>query len=313
MNLGNLQLFVEVVRRGSFASVARDHGNAPSSVSRAIASLEDALGVRLFQRSTRRLELTEAGQQYYASVEGLIEELQRAGEQASELTETPSGTLRVTAPVTFGQIGVIPLLPAFTERYPNLAIELVLTDHQLDLLVERIDVAVRLGSLSDSAYVATRLCAEPFAVCASPDYLARHGRPEQPAALAGHACLRLALPDHGTWRFRDQRGRVENVAIRARVVISNALALKHCAMGGMGVTLLPRWVAQRELANGDLVQLFGNYTVGAPEFDVPVWLLYPSRRYLPLKVRVFAQFVREAYQPIPPWAQEDSGRTGASS
>jgi DNA-binding transcriptional LysR family regulator len=301
MNLGNLQLFVEVVRRGSFAAVARDRDSAPSSVSRAIRSLETELGVRLFQRSTRRLELTEVGQQYFASVEGLIEELRRAGEQATELTETPSGTLRVTAPVTFGQIGIIPLLPEFTRRYPALDIELVLTDNQLDLLVERIDVAIRLGSLSDSAYVATRLCSEPFVVCASPDYLARSGRPGEPAELSHHDCLRLHLVDYSTWQFRHPSGRVENVAIRSRVVISNALALKQCALADMGITLLPRWVVQRELASGELTELFGDYAVGANSFEVPVWLLYPSRPYLPLKVRVFADYVREAFRQAPPW------------
>lgn len=301
MDLGNLQLFVEAVRRGSFAAVARDHGSAASSVSRAIKSLEEELGVRLFQRSTRRLELTEAGQQYFASVEGLVEELRRAGEKASELTETPTGTLRLTAPVTFGQIGVMPLLPVFTERYPGVDIELLLTDNQLDLLVERIDVAVRLGNLSDSAYVATRLYSESFVVCASRRYLARRGHPNAPADLSGHDCLRFHIADYATWRFRDGNGRIESVAIRSRVVISNAQALKQCALADMGITLLPRWVVHRELASGELVELLGDYTAGAADFDVPVWLLYPSRRYLPLKVRVFAEFVREAFRHKAPW------------
>jgi DNA-binding transcriptional LysR family regulator len=301
MNLGNLQLFIEVVRRGSFAAVARDHDMAASSVSRAVAALEERLGARLLQRSTRRLELTEAGRHYFDRVEGLIEELALAGERATELTETPRGVLRITASATFGQIGVVPLLPAFTRRYPELDIELLLTDSRLDLVADRIDVAIRLGKLQDTTHVATRLCSVPFHVCASPGYLARHGVPDRPADLAQRDCLHLHLPDFANWRFRDREGRTERVAVRSRVVISNAQALKQCVLADMGITLLPRWVVHQELANGELAALFTDYAVGVTEFEVPVWLLYPSRRHLPLKVRAFAEFVRERFRGEAPW------------
>lgn len=302
MNLGNLQYFLEVVRRGSFSAVARDHDKAPSSISRAVAALEEELGVRLLQRSTRRLELTEAGRHYHHSVEGLIEELLRAGERTAELTGAPRGVLRVTASATFGQIGIVPLLPDFTRRYPELDIELLLTDTRLDLLAERIDVAIRLGPLLDTAHVATRLCSEPFHVCASPGYLARHGRPELPAELAQRDCLHLSLPEYASWRFRDREGRTVIVTVRSRLVISNAQALKQCALADMGITLLPRWVVHRELAGGALVDLFPGLAAGAAEFEVPVWLIYPSRSQLPRKVRVFVDYVRDCFQKSPPWA-----------
>lgn len=301
MNLINLQLFVEVVRRGSFAAVARDHDMASSSVSRAVAALEEELGVRLFQRSTRRLELTEAGRHYFDSVEGAIEELVLAGQRTVELTETPRGVLRITAPATMGQIGIVPLLPAFTRRYPELDIELLLTDTRLDLLAERIDVAIRLGKLLDTSHVATRLLSAPYSICASPAYLARQGKPAQPADLTGHDCLHLHLPDFQNWRFRDKQGRIETVMVRSRVVISNAQALKQCALADMGVTLLPEWVVRGELARGELVALFTDFSVGVTEFEIPVWLVYPSRRHLPLKVRVFSEFVRESIRDTPPW------------
>ncbi len=301
MNLANLQFFIEVVRRGSFAAVARDHNMASSSVSRAVATLEEQLGTRLFQRSTRRLELTEAGRHYFDSVEGAIEELTLAGERTAELTETPRGILRLTAPVSFGQIGIVPLLPAFTRRYPDLDIELLLTDSLLDMVAERIDVAIRLGKLLDAAHIATRLCSMPLRVCASPGYLARHGNPVEPAELARHDCMHLHLADFEKWRFRDRQGKTESVTVRSRVVISNAQALKQCALADMGITLLPDWVVQRELASGDLIALFADFAVGVTEFEVPVWLLYPSRRHLPLKVRVFTEFIRERFRSSPPW------------
>ena len=300
MNLANLQLFIEVVRRGSFAAVARDHDVASSSVSRAVAALEDELGVRLFQRSTRRLELTEAGRHYFDSVEGAIEEIALAGQRTAELTESPRGVLRITAPSTMGQIGIVPLLPAFTQRYPELDIELLLTDTRLDLLVERIDVAIRLGTLLDTSHIATRLFSAPYTICASPAYLARHGTPTQPAELAHHDCLHLNLPDFENWRFRDLQGRLAKVAVHGRVVISNAQALKQCALTDMGITLLPEWVVKEELTMGGLVPLFTDFSVGVTEFEISVWMVYPSRRHLPLKVRVFAEFVREHFRRSPP-------------
>lgn len=301
MDLNNLQLFIEVARRGNFAIVARDHDMASSSVSRAVAALEEELGVRLFQRSTRRLELTEAGRHYLDSVEGAIEELVLAGQRAAELTERPRGILRMTASATFGQIGIVPLLPAFTKRYPELDIDLLLTDTRLDLVAERIDVAIRLGKMLDTAHVATRLCSVPYHVCASPGYLARLGPPGKPADLSHHECMSLNLPDFESWRFRDPQGGIETVKVRSRVVISNAQALKQCALADMGITLLPRWVVHEELESGQLVDLFPEYSVGVTEFEIPVWLLYPSRRQLPLKVRVFAEFVRESFRNTPPW------------
>ncbi len=304
MDLHHLQLFVEVVRRGSFAAVARDHRSAPSSISRAVRSLEEALGVRLFQRSTRRLELTEAGRGYFASVEGLVEELQRAAEVASKLTETPSGTLRITASATFGQVGIVPLLPAFTQRYPQLAIELLLTDTRLDLVADRIDVAIRLGPLTDSTYIASRLHIERYVICATPHYLAHHGRPTCPAELSRHNTLHLPLPEFDNWQFRAPNGRIEKVAVQSRLLISNAQALKQCALAHMGIALLPRWVVTQEERRGELERLLPEYAVGTSEFEIPVWLLYPSRRYLPLKVRAFAEFMRDAFRHAAPWESD---------
>ena len=170
MDISTLQIFVEVMRQGSFAAVARDRDLDPSSVSRTIAALEKELGVRLFQRTTRRLSPTEAGTVYFERIEPLVEEMQQAIDIALDTAGQPKGTLRVTASVSFGQKCIVPLLPDFGFRYPELAIDLFLTDAVVDLFAERIDLAIRLGLLTDSTLVAQPLMRTRYRVCASPQY-----------------------------------------------------------------------------------------------------------------------------------------------
>lgn len=295
MDLSGLRAFVEVMRRGSFAAVARDRGVAASSISRAIAALEDELGIRLFHRSTRRLAPTEAGALYFARVEPLLEELEHARLIVGDIGEQPRGTLRMTAPVSFAQVNLVPLLPELAATYPALDLELLLSDRHSDLVAERIDLAIRLGRLADSNLVARQLCPMVSLVCASPDYLAQHGHPETPAALADHDCLVFPMAGwNSRWLFRP-RGRngvdVLEVPVRGRHTISNALALARCAMAGMGLCLLPRWIIGRQLHDGSLIDVFPDHEVSATDFDTAAWLLYPSRAYLPLKVRAVVDFL----------------------
>lgn len=168
MDLSALQAFVEVIRRGSFAAVARDRGTAPSSISRTIAALERELSVRLFQRSTRKLVLTAAGQRFFARIGPLVDELEAAASMAADETEQVTGRLRITAPVTFGQVALVPLLPEFARLHAALSFDLLLTDATIDLAADRVDVALRLGTPDDSSLVATRLFAMRYVVCASP-------------------------------------------------------------------------------------------------------------------------------------------------
>jgi|SRR6185369_12158981 len=291
-----LRTFVEVMRRGSFAAVARDRNLDPSSVSRTIATLEQQLGVRLFNRTTRQLSPTEAAIGYFDRIGPVIDELERAALAAADSGDEPRGTLRLTAPVTFAQINLMPLLPEFARRYPKLSFELLLTDQMLDLVEERVDLAVRLGRLSDSSLIAHRLCEMVYSVCASPEYLRRAGRPKSPLELEQHECLRYPVQGYGArWRFRQGDGPVSEVPIRGRVVVSNGVALRQCAVAGMGILMLPRWNVAHELQRGALVELFPEYRATVSEFDIAAWLLYPSRSYLPLKVRAFADFLKEKF------------------
>jgi DNA-binding transcriptional LysR family regulator len=303
MNLETLRAFVEVTRRGSFAAVARDRDLDPSSVSRDIAALEEELGVRLFHRTTKRLSPTEAGALYFDRVEPLVAELERARLQALDVSQQPKGTLRIASPVSFAQLNLVPLLPELSERYPELNFDLVLTDAQPDLLEERIDVALRLGSRREKGVITEALAPMVARVCASPSYLKRFGRPEQPRDLEQHHCLLLQLEGFSNrWRFKDRDGFETTVTVNARLSTSNAVALKHCALEGMGVILQARWIVGRELRDGSLIDLFPNLEVSAAVNESPVvWLVYPTRAYLPLKVRVFLEFVREKFRDGSPW------------
>jgi DNA-binding transcriptional LysR family regulator len=291
-----LRIFVDVMRRGSYAAVARERDVDPSSVSRTIAGLEQLLGVRLFNRTTRSLSPTAAALAYFDRVEPIVDELERASLIARDSGDTPRGVLRITAPVTFAQINLVPLLPELSSRYPELSFELLLSDTLLDLVEARVDVAVRIGPLAESTLIAHRLCGLIYVACASPDYLARRGPPKTPAELQHHECLRYPVTGYGAkWRFREG-DRVTEVPVRGRVVAANFLALKQCAVGGMGVLLVPRWCVAGELQRGALVDLFPGCAATVSEFDTAAWVLYPSRSYLPRKVRAFVDFLKEKFE-----------------
>ncbi|MEL7052684.1 MAG: LysR family transcriptional regulator [Cyanobacteria bacterium J06588_5] len=295
MDIAGLNIFVAVMRRGSFAAVARDRNIEPSSVSRAIASLETELGMRLFQRTTRKLSPTEAGTAYFERIEPLVEEIAQAGEAVKDAVGQVRGTLRVTASVAFGLTCIVPLLPSFKGRYPDLDIDLLLTDAVVDLLAERVDLAIRLGVLKDSSLIAQRLSQVHYRVCASAQYLKAHGSPQTPGEIAAHDCLCFPLAGfRSRWIFKAADGAVVEVPVKGRTVISNAIALQQCAISGMGLALLPDWLVDKDIAEGRLVAVLKNYAVTATRFDTAAWFVYPSRSYVPLKVSVFIDILRQA-------------------
>jgi DNA-binding transcriptional LysR family regulator len=300
MDIETLRLFIHVARRGSFAVVARDRGTDPSSVSRAIASLEGELRVRLLNRSTRRMTLTEAGVKYLGRIEPLLEELDHARDEALAVSAQPVGTIRLTASVAFGQKCIAPLLPKLRGAFPDLGVDLLLTDANRDLVSEGVDLAIRLGPSRDSALIGVKLIDTRYRVCVSPAYLenCRHSgrRLNIPADLAAHGCLLLNLPDHRTrWMFRDASGIITPVAVSGDILISSPLVLLTCAMEGMGPALLADWLAGEGLASGKLTDPFPQYAVTATNFETAAWLLYPSRAYLPTKVRIVIDFLRKEF------------------
>jgi DNA-binding transcriptional LysR family regulator len=293
MDTQTLRLFIAVARRGSFAAVARAQSADPSAVSRAIATLEDELGVRLFQRSTRRMALTEAGSRYLARVAPLLDELEHAREDAAALGSEVSGTVRLTTSITYGHIRVVPLLPGLHAAFPRLKLELRMTDARLDLVAEGIDLAVRLGPAPQGELIGAKLSETAYIVCAAPGWVARHGAPSHPADMRGIGCVLFDLAEfRRTWRFRAASGERTKVAVDGPLVVSSLLAVRDAAMAGIGPALLPDWLAGAALAAGTLVDLFPAHRVTATEFATAVWLLYPSRAYLPGKVRAVIDHLR---------------------
>jgi DNA-binding transcriptional LysR family regulator len=293
MNIDALAVFAEVLEAGSFAAVARRRDLDPSAISRVIAALEDELGFRLFQRTTRRLAPTEAGAVYFERIRGLVEDIERARAEARDRVAGPSGNLRVTASASFGLTCIVPTIAAFKRRYADLSLDLRLTDNVVDLVGERIDVAVRLGPRPEGDFICARLMTTRYRVCAAPAYLEAAGRPERPEDLGAHRCLLFPLAGYRTrWRFRHRQGRRVEIPVKGDIVISNAMALHRAALDGLGPVLLADWLVDDDLATGRLVDLFPDCEVTAADFDTAAWILYPSRAYVPVKVRVFIDYLK---------------------
>ena len=294
MDLSVLQTFIEVMRQGSFAVVARERNIDLSSVSRSISGLEKELGVRLFQRTTRQLAPTEAGITYFNRIEPLMEDMQQAVELVTEVSGQPKGTLRITASVSFGIKCIVPLLAEFEAMYRDLSVDLLLTDYRLDLVTEQVDLAVRLGKLKDSTLIARKLMSTKYAVYTSPDYLKQQGQLHHPENITQHNCLLFPFPGFRShWIFRNRQQETIEIPVKGRTVISNAIGLQQCAIAGMGLALLPHWLINKDLESGALIEVLPSYDVTATDFQTSAWLVYPSKSYVPLKVQVFIDFLKK--------------------
>jgi len=295
MEVASLYLFTEVIRQRSFTAVAKAHGIAPSSVSRTIRALEKEVGIRLFHRTTRQVVPTEAGLRYFERISSVLEELELAKQLASDHGSLPKGTLKITAPRVFGELYLIPLLPKFTQLYPELSLEVILSDDFTNLVQEGIDVAIRAGSIQDSSYIVRQLLPMNFFITASPDYLTKMGTPSLPEHIRQHNCLVFPRIGHNpNWLFK-VGNEIEEVSVKANVLVTQSSAIKQLTLAGMGLSLLPDWLVGSDIASGKLVQLFNDWQVTATNYNSAVWLLYPSREYLPLKVKVFKEFLLKQF------------------
>lgn len=297
MELSSLKTALLVRDLGSFAAVARLLDMDASSVSRVIAQLEQDVGFRLFQRSTRSLAPTGEGELYLNRIAPLVEELEAAGDEARTTAISPRGTLRMTASISFVQECLIPILPEFRKRYPEIDIELLASDANLDLRAEGVDLAVRFGSLPKGDWIVAKLMTTSYRVVASPEYLQKEGSLSHPDDLSERDCIRFAIPGFRTyWQFRKDGDKESfSVPVGGATVISNALSIRSAARLGMGVALLPIMLVQRDIAKGTLVDIFPDHACAAASFETAAWLLYPSRSYLPQKVRVMIDFLKEHY------------------
>ncbi len=297
-----MAVFARVVETGSFTRAAEALGLAKSTVSKQVARLEDRLGARLLQRTTRRVVPTDVGAAFYERCRRIVAEAEEAEQAVTRLQSTPRGLLRVNGPVSFGTRYLAPALPRLLAACPELEIDLVLNDWYVDLVTEGYDVAVRIGTLDDSSLVARRLAEMRLILVASPAYLQAAGVPSHPRDLAGHACLRYAYQRTTGWRLHDATGEEVRVAVRGQLRANSGEALLRAARADAGVVLVPEFMAAADLAAGRLVRVLPAWTgpFGA------VHAVWPTSRHLSAKVRAFVDFLVELFDP-PPWRDAPSG------
>jgi DNA-binding transcriptional LysR family regulator len=295
--LAAITAFVRVVEAGSFAGAARRLGLAVSNVSRHVAELENHLGSRLLNRTTRRLSLTEGGRAFFDRAVQLLSDLDEAEAEAGAAVE-PQGSLRLTCATAFGVRHMASAIAAYRERHPRVHFDVELSDRVVDLVEEGFDLGIRIGEVRSQALIARRLGESSMVCCAAPAYLARHKPPRVPADLARHACLTYAYSQPSdTWRFTDPSGEVHVVKVSGPAHANNGEMLCALSVAGLGVHLEPDIVVAPDVHAGRLVRLLPDY---APP-TVPIHAVYPSRRHLSAKVRSFVDFIAARFAADPAW------------
>lgn len=288
--LASLRAFVNVVELKSFAEAGRKLRLSRSAVSKYVGELERDLGVQLLNRTTRQASPTETGQAYYERAVAVLADLDAADQAASQLQSTPRGLLRVNAPMSFGIIKLGPMIADFMERYPDLQIQLVLTDEQVDPVQEGLDVTLRIAELEPSSLIARKLTDIERVVCASPGYFKKHGKPKTPADLRQHECLTYGFLSTGNqWKFTARDGTDIWIAPKWSLCVNNAEVLRDAAVKGRGVTVLPVFLAEKELKSGKLVTVLDDYK--PPQLTL--YAIYAPTRHLSVKVRLFIDFLVE--------------------
>ncbi len=282
----SLEAFAAVVERGSFSAAARTLGLTPSAISKQIGHLEARLGARLFNRTTRRMHLTEAGHAFFDRAHIALEVLEEAESAVSDLTASPSGHLRVTMAVGFGLVHVAPLITGFLAAHPQITLEVDTENQFVDLVEQGFDVAIRVGILSDSTLMARRLRGFRWIVCATPDYLARHGTPTEPGALTEHNCLMLTHSAR-VWPFTGPDGDF-SVRVSGPLMATNAEVLQAALLDGAGLGRMSSYMIADELRSGDLVPVLTDY---AWREETNVYAVYPETRHLSPKVRAFIDYL----------------------
>jgi DNA-binding transcriptional LysR family regulator len=289
--------FVRVVDSHGFSAAAPALGLTPSAVSKLVTRLETRLGVRLLQRTTRALHLTQEGEVFYAAAKRIVGDMEALENQVAGQSGTPSGILRVTTSLAFATHQLAPVLSEFLARHPLVQFELLPTDRVIDLVEEGIDVALRIGRLADTSFMARKIGEDKRVICAAPSYLARHGTPQRPGDLARHNCI--VSRDHpylNRWSFKVD-GRPLEIDVRGRVAVTEGEAQMQLALQGVGIVRVTRLTLTQAIRDGSLVPLLSEFSA---EEAVNIHAVYPHRRHLAPKVPAFVNFLIEKFTP-PPW------------
>ena len=299
-----ISTFVEVIARGSLSAAARAEGIAPAMIGRRLDALEARLGVKLLQRTTRKLALTDEGAAFLEDCQRILAELEEAEAAVSERSARATGHLVVSAPAGFGRQHVAPLVPSFLAEHREVSVNLNLSDRVVDVIGEGVDVAIRIASLTDSNLVGVKLADNHRVVVATPGYLKRHGTPQTLDDLSKHNCL--AISSQGSqrgWTFRDH-GKIVTMKVSGNMVCNDGAVLHDWAMAGRGLAWRSMWEVSSEIEAGLLVPVLEQYA--APGNDI--YAVFAQRRHLPLRIRVFVDFLRHAYSQPDYWSSNAAKR-----
>lgn len=292
-----MQLFSRVVEAGSFSAAADQLGISRALASKLIQGLEDELGVRLLNRTTRRVSVTEPGQNYYRRVGDILTQLAEAEAEAAELQVEPRGRLRLSAPISFAVLHLAAALSDFQARHPRVELEIDLSDRLVDLVDEGFDLAIRIGRLADSSLVARRIAPACLVMVAAPRYLERADTPETPADLERHNCMIYSLAARRDEVTFERAGESASVRVRGNLIVNNGDYIAAAATHGHGLALLPTFIVAERLQRGELVQVLADWKVP----DIAIHAVYPQARSLPAKTRLLIDFLVERFGPEPYW------------
>ena len=299
-----MRTFVAVADTQSFTGAGKRLGRSKALISKHIGELEERLGARLVNRTTRSVQVTEIGRAYYDRARTLITEFDSLEEAIKAESGQPRGRLRITAPQTLGEMELMEMLNAFRARYPGLDLDVFLADRIVDLIGEGFDVALRVTTLQDSTLIARKLCDVRLLLCASPDYLAAAGTPSRPSDLAAHQCIvDTNVRWRDAWRFGTP-DKEEVVRVEPCLTVNSATAVHRALHKGMGIGFIPEFAVARDLQANRLVSLFEAST----QHQLGVYVVYPHRLHLSAKVRAFIDFTADWYTPQPPWLRDRAGR-----
>ncbi|NIB43502.1 LysR family transcriptional regulator [Pseudomaricurvus alkylphenolicus] len=286
-----MSMFVRVAEAGSFSSVAKEMDTTQPTISKNIAELEKSLGAKLLNRSTRALHLTEAGADYYERCINILMDIDEAEQSVGQLQSQPKGTVRLAAPAAFGQLHVVPALAAFFKKYPDIKVELLLNDRNVDLVQEGVDLALRMGKLSDSSLIARRITKSPVVTVASPVFLTTYGQPQHPLELKNYSCIIFTGYGNANELHFFEQGNQITVHVDGNFLTNSSDAVRKALLTGHGISPAPRWLVGDALNAGELIEILQPYQLP----PLAINAVYPSGRHLPSKARCLIDYLAERF------------------
>ena len=290
--LDGMKTVVAVVETHSFTAASERLGMSKALVSKYVGEVESSLGIRLFNRTTRQLALTDAGRSYYEHSLNLLEQFSAMVDNVTGEQTSPRGLLRISAPVTFGEMKLSPIMPKFLQMYPELNVEVKVTNNAIDMGEEGVDVRLRIGGVADSNMIARHIRTFPLILCASPAYIEKHGMPETPEDISKHACIIDSNFRVGKqWPVISKNGDATTINVNSNIAVNSPKAVQEIAMAGGGIAMIPEFIVEGAIKAGSLISILPDYTT----LEFGLFAIYPHRKYVSRKVRCFIDFVLEEF------------------